>query len=68
MTDQSIAPITALVLVKELCTLKLLSLLLGRMAFIHIVARSLLKEREIHISAVSVFSKTKVLQDSSTDC
>ena len=48
-TDQSMVAITTLVLVKKFCTLKLLSLLLGRMAFIHIVDGSLLKEREIHI-------------------
>ena len=40
-TDQSTVVITTLVLVKKLCTLKLLSLLLGRMPFIHIVDGSL---------------------------
>ena len=48
-TDHSMVAITTLVLVNKLCTLKLLSLLLGRMAFIHIIDGSLLKEREIHI-------------------
>ena len=48
-TNQSVVSITTLVLVKKFCTLKLLSLLLGRVEFIHIVDGSLLKEREIHI-------------------
>ena len=48
-TDQSMVAITTLVLVKKFCTLKLLSLLLGRMPFIHIVDGGLLKEKEIHI-------------------
>ena len=46
-TDQSMVVIIVLVLVKKLCTLNLLSLLLGRIPFIHIVDGSLLKE--IHI-------------------
>ena len=49
VTNQSITTITALVHVKGFCILNLLSLLLGRMAFIHIVGGSLMKEREIHI-------------------
>ena len=36
-TNQSMVAITSLVLVNKLCTLKLLSLLLGRKPFIHIV-------------------------------
>ena len=58
-TDQSMVAITALVRVKKFCTLKLLSLLLGRMVFIHIVDGSLLKEREIHIQCGYCIFKNK---------